>query len=160
MLVTIVSLFAICWGPILMNNVLVAFRILDNLHTGFLKPMRMAFHLMSYANSCVNPIVYGFLSKNFRDSFKSAIRACFVGRKRVAITESTRGSILKSSNGSEDRDNGYMRVDDHDKDMEMNKMWKCLLYDCWFCAMIGSLTCQMKTLRFIHIVVHVPCYTE
>ncbi|KAK3089789.1 hypothetical protein FSP39_006549 [Pinctada imbricata] len=122
MLVTIVSLFAICWGPILINNVLVAFGVLDNLNTGYLKPMRMAFHLMSYANSCVNPIVYGFLSKNFRDSFKSAVRSCFTGRKRVAITESTRGSILKSSNGSEERDNGYMRVDDHDKDLEMNKM--------------------------------------
>jgi hypothetical protein len=70
MLIIVVFLFAVCWGPILINNVFVAFGIINDLHTDFLKPMRTAFLLMSYANSCINPIVYGFMSKNFRDTFK------------------------------------------------------------------------------------------
>lgn len=108
MLIIVVVLFAVCWGPILINNVLVAFDVLDDFHTDYLKPMRLAFHLMSYANSCVNPIVYGFMSKNFRQSFKKALATCYKGKRksRFAILDTTRTSILKSSNGSDDRDNG------------------------------------------------------
>nr|XP_022319144.1 allatostatin-A receptor-like [Crassostrea virginica] len=107
MLMVIVVLFAICWGPILLNNLLVAAKVISDLHLGFLKPMRMAFHLMSYANSCVNPIVYGIMSKNFQDSLKSALKCCNsrqTYRTYVYSTDTTRASILKSSN-SEDKDN-------------------------------------------------------
>ncbi|XP_062583746.1 QRFP-like peptide receptor isoform X2 [Saccostrea cucullata] len=100
MLMVIVVLFAICWGPILLNNLLVAFKVIDNLHTGILKPLRMAFHLMSYANSCVNPIVYGIMSKNFQDSLKSVLK-CFKSpqtyRTYVYSCDTTRASILKST---------------------------------------------------------------
>lgn len=109
MLIVVVVLFAVCWGPILVNNVLVSFKILNDFHAYYLKPMRLAFHLMSYANSCVNPIVYGFMSRNFRESFKKAISTCCKGKRksRLAILDTTRTSILKSSNGSDDKDNGY-----------------------------------------------------
>lgn len=77
MLVVVVVLFAVCWGPILINNVLAAWGVIHKLHYAYLKPMRQAFFLMSYLNSCVNPIVYGFMSKNFRERFRHAIcRAC------------------------------------------------------------------------------------
>ena len=77
MLVSIIVLFSICWGPILIDNVLVAFGYLNKYNYGYLKYMRQAFALMSYFNSCVNPIVYAFMSKNFRDSFKYALCLCF-----------------------------------------------------------------------------------
>ena len=73
MLVAIVVLFVVCWGPITTNNLLVAFGILDNLHQGYLRPLRIAFFLMSYFNSCTNPIVYAFMSKNFRNTFKHTL---------------------------------------------------------------------------------------
>ncbi|XP_033736773.1 allatostatin-A receptor-like [Pecten maximus] len=109
MLIVVVLLFAVCWGPILINNVLVSFKVLDGFHIYYLKPMRLAFHLMSYANSCVNPIVYGFMSRNFRESFKKALSTCCKGKRksRLAILDTTRTSILKSSNGSDEKDNGY-----------------------------------------------------
>jgi len=66
MQLAIVVLFAICWGPTLIDNVLVEFQILGRLSLGYLKYMRQAFVLMSYFNSCVNPVVYAFMSKNFR----------------------------------------------------------------------------------------------
>uniref|UniRef100_A0A2C9K977 G-protein coupled receptors family 1 profile domain-containing protein n=1 Tax=Biomphalaria glabrata TaxID=6526 RepID=A0A2C9K977_BIOGL len=78
MLVFVVFLFAVCWGPIMMNNVLVSFDILHRLNHGFLKPMRQLFWLMAYVNSCLNPIVYGFMSKNFRESFRNTFRLCLL----------------------------------------------------------------------------------
>lgn len=40
MLVIVIVLFAVCWGPSLIDNVLVAFGKVDRLHYGHLKPMR------------------------------------------------------------------------------------------------------------------------
>lgn len=81
MLVAVVSVFILCWAPILINNILVSFAILPELHVPPYKYMREAFHLMSYANSCVNPIVYGFMSRNFRQTFKRALCSCIRGRQ-------------------------------------------------------------------------------
>ena len=83
MLMVVVVLFAACWTPILVNNVLVAFKIIDYLNMGDLKPMRITFHLMSYANSCLNPFVYAFMSKNFCEGFKYAIYACVRGKRYI-----------------------------------------------------------------------------
>lgn len=140
MLMVIVVLFAICWGPILLNNLLVAAKVISDLHFGFLKPMRMAFHLMSYANSCVNPIVYGIMSKNFQDSLKSALKCCNsrqTYRTYVYSTDTTRASILKSSN-SEDKDNcgiemnwshdlykGILKHIVHNIIVSLLTFWKC-----------------------------------
>ena len=75
-LVIVISLFVVCWSPVLIDNVLRAFGVVEKYNYGWLKHMRQAFSLMSYANSCVNPIVYGFMSKNFRDSFQTAVCSC------------------------------------------------------------------------------------
>ena len=79
MLVLVIILFAFCWGPLLIDNVLVAFGVLNQYHYGYLKYMRQAFSLMAYANSCVNPIVYAFMSRNFRESFHNSLCSCIKG---------------------------------------------------------------------------------
>ncbi|XP_076462050.1 somatostatin receptor type 5-like [Babylonia areolata] len=83
MLVTVVLLFVLCWAPILTNNVLTAWGHLHHLNYGYLKPMRQAFFLLSYFNSCLNPAIYAFFSHNFRQSFKLAICACLRGKAFV-----------------------------------------------------------------------------
>ena len=83
MLVAIILIFVVCWAPITVNNLLVAFKILPGLHIGSLKYMREAFHIMSYANSCVNPIVYGFMSKNFRQTFVKSLCGCLRGKEYI-----------------------------------------------------------------------------
>lgn len=75
MLVAIVTLFAICWTPSLLDNVLVVFELIDKYHRGPIRYARQAFALMSYANSCINPVVYAFMSKNFRSGFRKTF-AC------------------------------------------------------------------------------------
>lgn len=50
MLVAVVVLFAICWGPLLIDNVLTAYNILPKQRTHALKHMATTFHLMAYFN--------------------------------------------------------------------------------------------------------------
>lgn len=83
MLIVVVLLFAICWGPILINNVLVAAGVLNRYHYGYLKPLRQAIFLLSYLNSCLNPLVYSFMSAHFRASFRQAILTCCGFRRRM-----------------------------------------------------------------------------
>lgn len=76
MLIVVVIVFVLCWTPILVINVLTAFKVTPTLNYGNMKAIKTAFHLFSYANSCVNPIIYGFMSRNFRASFKAALIKC------------------------------------------------------------------------------------
>ncbi|KAF7995618.1 hypothetical protein HCN44_006725 [Aphidius gifuensis] len=72
MLVAVVVLFAICWSPMLIDNVLTSYGILPRLKHDTSKHLNTIFQLMAYFNSCINPIIYGFMSKHFRESFLAA----------------------------------------------------------------------------------------
>lgn len=76
MLIVVVIIFILCWSPILVINVLAAFQVLPSLNYGNMFVIKTTSHLLSYANSCVNPIIYGFMSRNFRTSFREAIVTC------------------------------------------------------------------------------------
>lgn len=76
MLIVVVIIFVLCWTPILVINVLTAFEVIEKLNYGYMKAIKTTFHLFSYANSCVNPIIYGFMSRNFRASFQAALTKC------------------------------------------------------------------------------------
>ena len=110
MLMIVVILFAVCWTPLLINNVLTAFFVLDWLHMGYLKPMRMAFHILAFANSSLNPWVYAFMSKNFRESFLQSIKACFRGPVYLKRTKTSARSVTSTTRAytihSVDRTNG------------------------------------------------------
>ena len=79
MLVAVVLFFIICWSPILIINILTSIGVISPLSYGYLKPLRTIAHLLSYVNSCINPIVYGLMSKNFRASFHAVLSSipCF-----------------------------------------------------------------------------------
>lgn len=85
MLIVVVVIFIICWTPILVINVLIAFGIIPKLNYGYMKAIKTAFHLFSYSNSCANPIIYGFMSRNFRASYKAALLKCFGNRSSNTV---------------------------------------------------------------------------
>lgn len=77
MLIAVVLLFILCWTPFVVDDLLSAFRIVcTSSHSEALKYMRMAFAIMAYSNSCVNPVVYAFMSQNFRATFTMTTRRC------------------------------------------------------------------------------------
>jgi hypothetical protein len=98
MLVAVIILFIICWTPLLVDNVLVAFGVLDRLHYGPLKPLRQTFAIMAYTNSSVNPIVYAFMSKSFRESFRIALCSCCNGN--IYRNEERRRQLLAMQTNS------------------------------------------------------------
>ncbi|XP_071119192.1 QRFP-like peptide receptor isoform X2 [Haliotis cracherodii] len=138
MLVAVIVLFAACWGPIMVNNLLVSFGVLEQLSLGYLKPMRQAFWLMSYFNSCVNPIVYGFMSKNFRDTFRYTIGLCCLRRTpnrmmvlqgRCSLPSGQSTSMRAASMYEADRWNIYrcsrMNISHGSPTTEMTDLRKC-----------------------------------
>ncbi|XP_039626321.1 G-protein coupled receptor 54-like [Polypterus senegalus] len=89
MVVVIVLLFGICWGPIQL------FLLCQGFYPGFQAnyetyKIKTWANCMSYANSSLNPIVYAFMGESFRKSFKKAFP--FMFRHRVQDTTLASGS--------------------------------------------------------------------
>ncbi|XP_053131710.1 somatostatin receptor type 5 [Hemicordylus capensis] len=71
MVVIIVVVFVFCWLPFYIVNIINLIFILPE------EPVLFGIFcfvvILSYANSCANPILYGFLSDNFRQSFRKVL---------------------------------------------------------------------------------------
>lgn len=81
MVVVIVLLFAICWGPIQIFVLFQSFypNYQPNYATYKIKTWA---NCMSYANSSVNPIVYGFMGATFQKSFRKTFPFLFKHKVR------------------------------------------------------------------------------
>lgn len=81
MVVVIVLLFAICWGPIQIFVLFQSFypNYQPNYATYKIKTWA---NCMSYANSSVNPIVYGFMGASFQKSFRKTFPFLFKHKVR------------------------------------------------------------------------------
>ncbi|XP_006812701.1 QRFP-like peptide receptor [Saccoglossus kowalevskii] len=77
MLLLVVALFMICWGPLIWFVFLIEFGFFPRLHLTRTY-LGIAFNLLSYLNSCMNPICYAFISRTFRQCFKWACTASCV----------------------------------------------------------------------------------
>ncbi|PIO23213.1 hypothetical protein AB205_0088140 [Aquarana catesbeiana] len=90
MVIVIVLLFTICWGPIQL------FSLFQGFYPGFQAnyatyKIKTWANCMSYANSSINPIVYGFMGASFRKSFKKAFP--FMFRNKVRDGSITSGTV-------------------------------------------------------------------
>ncbi|CAL2030909.1 unnamed protein product [Caenorhabditis brenneri] len=73
MLISIVCMYTVCWLPTIVDELLTSFGyICRTSNTQTLKHMRMGFNALTYCQSCINPILYAFISQNFRSTFKTA----------------------------------------------------------------------------------------
>ncbi|XP_077597726.1 cholecystokinin receptor type A-like [Stigmatopora nigra] len=71
MLLVIVCLFFLCWTPIFVVN---AWQAYDPQVVQRLSGVPISFiHLLSYTSTCVNPVVYCFMNRRFRQGMKFAM---------------------------------------------------------------------------------------
>uniref|UniRef100_A0A8C5SA96 G-protein coupled receptors family 1 profile domain-containing protein n=1 Tax=Laticauda laticaudata TaxID=8630 RepID=A0A8C5SA96_LATLA len=68
MIIAVTVLFCLCWLPHHLLILYFWFGYFDFNQATF--ALRLASHCCSYANSCLNPIVYALISKHFRKKFK------------------------------------------------------------------------------------------
>ncbi|XP_034544096.1 somatostatin receptor type 5-like [Notolabrus celidotus] len=80
MVVVVVAVFVLCWLPFYALNIVNLLVVLP----GDFRGLYFFVVVLSYANSCANPILYGFLSDNFKRGFRKAL--CGASR-RVKIND-------------------------------------------------------------------------
>nr|AJA32745.1 FGLa/AST receptor [Rhodnius prolixus] len=71
MVLVVVAIFAICWCPIQVILVMKSIGQYEITPTSVM--VQIVSHVLAYMNSCVNPILYAFLSENFRKAFRKVI---------------------------------------------------------------------------------------
>lgn len=74
MVFVVVFVFMICWLPIQVIFMIQTFGNYTNTVEGI--ACQMAANCLAYFNSCINPLLYTFLSRQFRKSFKRVLCCC------------------------------------------------------------------------------------
>ncbi|KAL5021582.1 hypothetical protein ScPMuIL_000737 [Solemya velum] len=69
MLIAIIVAFLICWGPKLILRVLMKLQ-LDSLYSAPVLHVKIVLSCLPYIQSCLNPVIYSFMSGNFRKSLR------------------------------------------------------------------------------------------
>ncbi|XP_008321040.1 cholecystokinin receptor type A [Cynoglossus semilaevis] len=80
MLLVIVFLFFLCWTPVFVVN---AWQAFDRRSAYRLTGAPISFiHLLSYTSACVNPIIYCFMNKRFRQGMSATLSCCSATRRQ------------------------------------------------------------------------------
>uniref|UniRef100_UPI00358F0A9D somatostatin receptor type 5-like n=1 Tax=Myxine glutinosa TaxID=7769 RepID=UPI00358F0A9D len=72
MVTVVVTVFAICWLPFYLLNIVNI--VVPLPHEPAVMGLFLFVVVLSYANSCANPLLYAFLSENFKKSFRKVLR--------------------------------------------------------------------------------------
>lgn len=78
LVLTVVTVYVICWLPYWCAQMWLTFMPADSGQNTFSFTMMLTTGCLSYANSAVNPVLYAFLSDNFKKSFTKAF-TCAAG---------------------------------------------------------------------------------
>ncbi|NXQ80733.1 OX2R protein, partial [Nyctibius grandis] len=102
MLMVVLLVFALCYLPISILNVLKrVFGMFNNADDRETVYAWFTFsHWLVYANSAANPIIYNFLSGKFREEFKAAFSCCIFGIRSHQDERLTRGHASTESRKS------------------------------------------------------------
>nr|AKQ63071.1 FLamide receptor 1 [Platynereis dumerilii] len=97
LLILVVVIFALLWLPVHIHLLIAYFGTLPE--NKFYVAISMLWNTLAYFNSCVNPFIYNYASKEFRDSFREVM--CCVRRTNGQCnnTTVTRASPSERNNG-------------------------------------------------------------
>ncbi|XP_062295287.1 somatostatin receptor type 5-like [Scomber scombrus] len=92
MVVVIVLVFVLCWLPFFTTNIVNLVHIIpENNATAAVYFLTV---ILTYVNSCANPVLYGFLSDKFKQSFQKVL--CFHKPNGVGTTQKRGGGQTAS----------------------------------------------------------------
>lgn len=97
MLVAVVIMFAVCYFPVHLLSVLRY--TLDMEQTDAITILALISHVMCYANSAINPLIYNFMSGKFRREFKRSF-CCSMEKSPENFTTLTRVTTSKKRAGA------------------------------------------------------------
>ena len=94
LLMAIAVMFALCWFPLTLLNLLADFNYFIFMYKNFLLAFSLA-HLIAMVSACLNPVIYGWFNSNFRREFTRIV--CFwredlydIERKQLVQVETRR----------------------------------------------------------------------
>ena len=73
MLTVLVVAFYLCWLPLFVTQILIAFKVIGESNIKF---FNFYFNFPGYCSSVVNPIVYAIMNQPFRKEFRRILRLC------------------------------------------------------------------------------------
>uniref|UniRef100_A0A8C8SD45 C3a anaphylatoxin chemotactic receptor n=1 Tax=Pelusios castaneus TaxID=367368 RepID=A0A8C8SD45_9SAUR len=88
-ILVVMATFFVCWAPYHAVGVLYLLTTPDN---GFWKAVKLWDHLsiaLAYANSCINPLLYVFMGRDFRKKARQTIQGILEGAFSEEVTRST-----------------------------------------------------------------------
>ncbi|NXH81548.1 C3AR protein, partial [Edolisoma coerulescens] len=88
-IVFVVAAFFICWAPYHVVGILY---IVPSLGTGLMESLILWDHLstaLAYANSCINPLLYVFVGRDFRTKVRQSVQRILEGAFSEELTSST-----------------------------------------------------------------------
>ncbi|KAK2139551.1 hypothetical protein LSH36_1724g00000 [Paralvinella palmiformis] len=74
LVIVVVFVFSLCWLPSHVTWLWINFEPLSWKNTYAFYYLKISAHILAYANSCMNPVIYAFLSTQFRKGFNRALR--------------------------------------------------------------------------------------
>ncbi|XP_039750899.1 orexin receptor type 1-like [Pararge aegeria] len=92
MLVAVVIMFAVCYFPVHLLSVLRY--VLDMEQNDVITCLALLSHVLCYANSAINPLIYNFMNSKYRREFRRAF-CCSTGLRHETSTTLTRLTTSK-----------------------------------------------------------------
>ncbi|KAI0235011.1 Galanin receptor type 2 [Lamellibrachia satsuma] len=95
-LLVVVVVFAVCWLPLHVHLLVTYFTAQPQSRA--YEVSRGLFHCLAYSNSCMNPIIYNYVSRDFRKSFRLifATRCRWCARKATTTTTQSEREALQT----------------------------------------------------------------
>lgn len=105
MIIAVAVLFCLCWLP--HHLVILCFWFGYFPFTRATYACRLASHCLSYANSCLNPIVYALISKHFRKRFKQVFTCLLIQDKNKKKRAGNKVHVANVNNGLANHTAGF-----------------------------------------------------
>nr|XP_042900361.1 cholecystokinin receptor type A-like [Parasteatoda tepidariorum] len=93
MLILVIILFLMCWGPRLIMHVIIKHGL--NSFTDHIYNLRVATYLLSFAHSAINPIIYGFMSTNFRKMMLQCCKDSICNRTTCTVCRHSSSCVIE-----------------------------------------------------------------